>query len=157
MQNKINIREIAKLCGVSPATVSRAMNKNAPVSEETRKKIEQAIQDTGYVFQKPPLPKDREKDKDHRGVCPCSWACLFPVCPRSAPCLSSGSGGLYDYPAGEGPGDRGTGQEDGAGRHRSSERRNQQQCDREHSEDAYQYRDLRCPVLEQALPCGTCG
>lgn len=63
MQNKINIREIAKLCGVSPATVSRAMNKNAPVSEETRKKIEQAIQDTGYVLQKPPLPKDRKKTR----------------------------------------------------------------------------------------------
>ena len=49
MQKKqVNIREIAKVCHVSPATVSRAISGKAPVREETRLRIEQAIQDTGY-------------------------------------------------------------------------------------------------------------
>ena len=47
-KKKINIREIAKTCQVSPATVSRALSGKAPVREETRLKIEQAIRDTGY-------------------------------------------------------------------------------------------------------------
>ena len=49
MQKKqVNIREIAKACHVSPATVSRALTGKAPVREETRLRIEQAIQSTGY-------------------------------------------------------------------------------------------------------------
>ena len=47
-KKKINIREIAKVCQVSPATVSRALSGKAPVREATRRKIEQAVLDTGY-------------------------------------------------------------------------------------------------------------
>lgn len=31
----ITIRDVAKLAGVSPSTVSRVLNKTAPISEET--------------------------------------------------------------------------------------------------------------------------
>ncbi|ETY72640.1 LacI family DNA-binding transcriptional regulator [Lactiplantibacillus fabifermentans] len=47
MQN-ISIKDIAKLAGVSVATVSRVINNNGRFSEATRKKVEQVIQDTGY-------------------------------------------------------------------------------------------------------------
>ena len=43
-----SIREVAKLAGVSPATVSRVMNGTANVNEEKRKRVEAAIQETGF-------------------------------------------------------------------------------------------------------------
>ncbi|WP_068546703.1 LacI family DNA-binding transcriptional regulator [Thalassotalea crassostreae] len=42
------IYEVSKLAGVSLATVSRVMNNNARVSEDTRKKVEKAMKDLGY-------------------------------------------------------------------------------------------------------------
>ena len=44
-----SIREVAKLAGVSPATVSRVMNGTANVNEEKKKRVEAAIKET--VFQ----------------------------------------------------------------------------------------------------------
>ena len=44
---KATIRDVANLAGVSPATVSRVLN-NRPVKEETRKKIEAAIEKLDY-------------------------------------------------------------------------------------------------------------
>jgi LacI family transcriptional regulator len=35
----VDIRELARLSGVSPATVSRALNDRAEVSPETRRRI----------------------------------------------------------------------------------------------------------------------
>ena len=46
---KITIHDVAEKAGVSIATVSRVMNNNYPVKEETRKKIEDAIEELGYV------------------------------------------------------------------------------------------------------------
>lgn len=45
---KISIKDIARLSGVSVATVSRVINNNGRFSEVTRKKVEKIIQDTGY-------------------------------------------------------------------------------------------------------------
>lgn len=42
------IREIAKLAGVSPATVSRVMNGTANVDEEKKKRVERVIEETGF-------------------------------------------------------------------------------------------------------------
>jgi len=44
----ININEIARRAGVSIATVSRALNKNGPVREETRRKIQQIAEQVNY-------------------------------------------------------------------------------------------------------------
>lgn len=44
-----SIREVAKRAGVATCTVSRVLNGTAPVSEQTRKKIEQAMQELDYV------------------------------------------------------------------------------------------------------------
>lgn len=42
------IREVAKLAGVSPATVSRVMNGEVPVADDTRRRVEEAMQQLGY-------------------------------------------------------------------------------------------------------------
>lgn len=44
-----NINEIAKLAGVSSATVSRVINQNGYVSDETREKVEAIIKKVDYV------------------------------------------------------------------------------------------------------------
>ena len=46
---KADIITVSKVAGVSPATVSRAMNHPDLVSPATRKKIEKAIRKTGYI------------------------------------------------------------------------------------------------------------
>lgn len=47
--SKITIKEIAKECGVSPSTVSNVINsKSNKVSEETRKRILEAMERAGY-------------------------------------------------------------------------------------------------------------
>ncbi len=46
--NNLTIKDIAKLAGVSTATVSRAMNGKFDVNKATRKRIEQICSDYGY-------------------------------------------------------------------------------------------------------------
>ena len=45
----VTIHDVARQVGVSIATVSRVINNNYPVKEETREKIERAIEELGYV------------------------------------------------------------------------------------------------------------
>lgn len=45
----INIFSVANAAGVSPATVSRVMNHPQMVSVDTRKRVEEAIRETGYI------------------------------------------------------------------------------------------------------------
>ena len=44
-----SIREVAKIAGVSPATVSRVMNGSAGVSPEKQNRVLEAIEKTGFV------------------------------------------------------------------------------------------------------------
>lgn len=44
----LSLKDIARLSGVSIATVSRVINDNGRFSEETRKKVLQVIEETGY-------------------------------------------------------------------------------------------------------------
>ena len=48
----MNIRELARMCQVSPATVSRYLNQPDMVSPETAEKLEAAICKTGYAPQR---------------------------------------------------------------------------------------------------------
>lgn len=43
-----SIRDVARIAGVSPSTVSRVMNGTARVEDEKRQKVEQAIEETGF-------------------------------------------------------------------------------------------------------------
>ncbi len=45
----ITIKDIAKRCGVSVSTVSRALNNNAEINAETKAMILQVVQETGFV------------------------------------------------------------------------------------------------------------
>ncbi|KPU27257.1 hypothetical protein TR13x_05755 [Caloranaerobacter sp. TR13] len=45
---KVTISDIARIAGVSKSTVSRVLNNSKPVSEEVRKKVLKAIEDTNY-------------------------------------------------------------------------------------------------------------
>lgn len=47
--SSVTIREVARQAGVSVATVSRYINRNATVSEEVSKRIEQVMSDLHYV------------------------------------------------------------------------------------------------------------
>ncbi len=44
-----NIHDVAKLAGVAPITVSRVINNNGYVSAKTRQRVENAIDELGYV------------------------------------------------------------------------------------------------------------
>lgn len=45
---KIKLQDVATLAGVSPSTVSRAINTPEMVNEETRARVQEAIRSTGY-------------------------------------------------------------------------------------------------------------
>jgi LacI family transcriptional regulator len=44
-----NIRDVAKLAGVAPITVSRVINNSGYITDETRQRVESAIRTLGYV------------------------------------------------------------------------------------------------------------
>lgn len=46
-----SIKDIARICGVSVATVSKALNDKADIGEETKKKIKEVARDMGYFPQ----------------------------------------------------------------------------------------------------------
>ncbi len=48
MPGKVSIKEVAKMAGVSPGTVSNFLNNSAPVNKATRERIQQAISDLKY-------------------------------------------------------------------------------------------------------------
>lgn len=48
MNNKITIKDIAKMCGVSIKTVSRVVNKNPYVSDVTKNKVLEMMKEKGY-------------------------------------------------------------------------------------------------------------
>ena len=43
-----SIREVAKIAGVSPSTVSRVMNGTAKVEEDKRQRVLKAMEETGF-------------------------------------------------------------------------------------------------------------
>lgn len=51
-KRKVTVSMLAKMCGISNATVSRVLNNNRAVNKETRKKVFEAIAKTGYEYKK---------------------------------------------------------------------------------------------------------
>jgi len=47
--SSLTLIDVAKVAGVSPMTVSRALHRPELVSEETRDKVREAVRKTGYV------------------------------------------------------------------------------------------------------------
>lgn len=48
-QGRMNIKEIARVAGVSPATISRVLNGSGYVKEETKKKVMAAVEKNNYT------------------------------------------------------------------------------------------------------------
>lgn len=44
----VTIKDVARLAGVSPSTVSRVCNNNPAISRETRERVQQAMAELGY-------------------------------------------------------------------------------------------------------------
>ncbi|MBQ2924663.1 MAG: LacI family DNA-binding transcriptional regulator, partial [Anaerotignum sp.] len=44
----VTIKDVAKLAGVSPSTVSRVCNDNPAISKETRERVQKAMSQLGY-------------------------------------------------------------------------------------------------------------
>ena len=53
---KITVSDIAAAAGVSPATVSRVLNRQGIVKDETSRRVMEAVKRLGYPFKEPPLP-----------------------------------------------------------------------------------------------------
>ena len=52
----VTVKDVAKLAGVSPSTVSRVCNNNPSISKETRERVWQAISELGYELPAAPEP-----------------------------------------------------------------------------------------------------
>jgi DNA-binding LacI/PurR family transcriptional regulator len=63
MNSKVTFKDVAKLAGVSTQTVSRVTNNNGYVNEETRKRVQAAIDKLGYVPNKSAQQMGRKKTK----------------------------------------------------------------------------------------------
>jgi DNA-binding LacI/PurR family transcriptional regulator len=62
----MTIQELAKICGVSPATVSRSIKGQAPVSRETRQKINEAV--ARYQYTPRPVKRTKKRGNGLIGV-----------------------------------------------------------------------------------------
>ena len=58
----VTIKDVAKLAGVSPSTVSRVCNNNPTISKETRERVQKAIQELGDDFAHHPTAIDTTLD-----------------------------------------------------------------------------------------------
>ena len=67
MSNNLSIKDIARMAGVSIATVSRVINKNGKVAKETEKKILKVMEENNYVYCVYGGNKYEECDKMGRG------------------------------------------------------------------------------------------
>ncbi len=47
-RKRVNIKDVARLAGVSPTTVSHALGGQRPVSEATRRRVQEAVAELGY-------------------------------------------------------------------------------------------------------------
>ena len=47
-RKRVNIKDVARLAGVSPTTVSHALGGQRPVSEATRQRVQEAVAELGY-------------------------------------------------------------------------------------------------------------
>ena len=61
----VTIKDVAKLAGVSPSTVSRVCNNNPAISKETRERVQQAMAQLGYEL---PTVQDTQTTQSVRGI-----------------------------------------------------------------------------------------
>jgi len=60
----VSIQEVAQIAAVSPSTVSRYLNGTLPLKGDTKRRVDQALQETGYVHR----PRVKRAAPSHRPV-----------------------------------------------------------------------------------------
>lgn len=65
-KRNITIQDIAKKLGISPSTVSRSLNNNSKISDETKQKVLKVAQELGY---KPNMSMFFERNNKQKSVC----------------------------------------------------------------------------------------
>lgn len=63
MQNRLTIKDIARLSGVGKSTVSRVMNNEGSVSPQTRERVEAVIRSQGFTPSKSARAMRGQSDK----------------------------------------------------------------------------------------------
>jgi LacI family transcriptional regulator len=95
---RLTIRQIAKLAGVSRSSVSRVLNSHPNVSPETREQVQKVIAETGY--QPSPIARSLSNSRSHiiGLVIPLAIRSLFddPFFPRLIQGISQGCN-THDY------------------------------------------------------------
>ena len=66
----VTIKDVARLAGVSPSTVSRVSNNNPAISAETRERVQQAMAQLGYELPNVPEPQSAPSVKSIAIVLP---------------------------------------------------------------------------------------
>lgn len=61
----VTVKDVAKLAGVSPSTVSRVCNNNPAISPETRERVRRAMEELGY---EPPVQQEAAQPIKNIGV-----------------------------------------------------------------------------------------
>jgi DNA-binding LacI/PurR family transcriptional regulator len=109
----MSIVRIAKLAGVSTATVSRVLNERDVVSDATVAKVRQAMKNIGY---QPPPPGSRRGPKahlhaqlQHRAIAFLWTASGKPAFPRNIDALPKETTETFSWPGGEEPAETLTG------------------------------------------------
>lgn len=65
-KESVTIQDVAKKLGVSPSTVSRSLNNNPKISDETKQRVYKAAKDMGY---QPNIPGFFEKNNKQKNIC----------------------------------------------------------------------------------------
>ena len=64
----MRIKDIAKMAGVAPSTVSRVLNNSGYISAEIREKVEKVVKETGYVPNQ--IAQSLKRQRTHTiGIC----------------------------------------------------------------------------------------
>ncbi len=68
MQNRLTIKDIARLSGVGKSTVSRVLNNESGVSERTRERVEAVMRQQGFSppFRSRHARPERQSGGNHR-------------------------------------------------------------------------------------------
>jgi LacI family trehalose operon transcriptional repressor len=84
MQNRLTIKDIARLSGVGKSTVSRVLNNESGVSERTRERVEAVMNQHGFSPSRSARAMRGQSDKvvaiivtrlDFRKISPCRPCC----------------------------------------------------------------------------------
>ena len=86
-ENKVKLADIAKQTGYSLATVSKALNGKADISEAARQAIDKALKDNGYIRRVSPSRKQRTIEVVRRPSRTTSMSWLRKVATGSTPTL----------------------------------------------------------------------